>query len=100
MRLLITLYAATFTFGVAAAGDQPTPNPQQKPASSVVAKFDALDRNRDQELSKIEASKDASIAAEFASFDINMNGFITKAEYLAYMHVKSQPPESEPANRR
>jgi hypothetical protein len=95
MKLLITLYAATFTFGVAAAGNQPTQTSQEKPAASVVAKFDALDRNRDQELSKIEASKDAAIAAEFASFDINMNGFITKAEYLAYMQVKSRPPERE-----
>jgi hypothetical protein len=100
MRLLITLYAATFTFGAAAAGDQPTRNPQEKPAASAVAKFDALDRNRDQELSKLEANKDASVFAQFASIDLNMNGFITKAEYTAYMQVKSQPAQREPLNRR
>jgi hypothetical protein len=100
MRLLITLYAATFAFAAAAAGDQPARNPQEKPAESVAAKFDALDRNRDQELSKVEANKDASISAQFASMDVNMNGFITKAEYTAYMQVKSQPAEREPLNNR
>jgi hypothetical protein len=100
MRLLITLYAATFTFGAAAAGDQPTRIPQEKPAAPAVAQFDALDRNGDQELSKIEARKDASISAQFSSMDVNLNGFITKAEYTAYMQVKSQPSEREPLDRR
>jgi hypothetical protein len=100
MRLLITLCAAASSFGVALAGDQPTRNPQEKPAEAAVAKFEALDRNGDQELSKIEANKDASIAAQFSSIDLNLNGFITRAEYTAYMQVKSQPSERAPLNHR
>lgn len=100
MKLLITLSAAALTFGIAAAADQPSRNSQDKPVSSVEAKFKALDRNGDAELSKVEARADGSIAAQFASIDLNTNGFISRAEYVAYEQTKTQPSEREPLDRR
>lgn len=100
MRLLITLSVAALVVGGAAAADQPSRNSQDKPASSVEAKFKALDRNGDEELSKVEARADGSIAAQFVSIDLNTNGFISKAEYVAYEQTKSQPAERGALDRR
>jgi EF hand len=100
MRLLITLSAAALVSSVAAAADQPPRNSQDKPVSSVEAKFKALDRNGDAEISKAEAKADGSIAVQFASIDLNTNGFISKAEYTAYEQTKPQPSERAPLDQR
>jgi hypothetical protein len=99
MKTLNILSVAMLLFGVAALAEQPTRASQDRSMSSAAAKFKALDRNGDGELSKIEAKADSSISAQFASFDINLNGYITRSEYDAYIQSKRQPSGSEPATQ-
>jgi hypothetical protein len=99
MKVLKALSVAMLLFGVAALADQPTRASQDRSMSSAAAKFKALDRNGDGELSKLEARSDSSISAQFASFDLNLNGYITKSEYDAYIRSKTQPSGSEPATQ-
>lgn len=91
MNALKTLSVAMLLFGVGALADQPARDSQDRSMSSDAAKFKTLDRNGDGELSKVEARADSSISAQFASFDINLNGYITKSEYDAYIRSKTQP---------
>jgi hypothetical protein len=99
MNALKALSVAMLLFGVAALAEQPTRDSQEPSMSSAAAKFKALDRNGDGELSKLEARADSSISAQFASFDINLNGYITKSEYEAYIRSKMQPSGNEPSTQ-
>ena len=57
----------------------------QNLSNTVAATFKSLDRNRDNELSKVEAKADDSIWAAFDTVKVNLNGYITKAEYMAHL---------------
>jgi hypothetical protein len=90
MKLLIALSVAT-TFAIAAtAADQPVPADKQ-PASAE-AKVKSRDRDRDGALDKREVKSDASIVAQFSSMDINLDGYITRPEYLAYLERNQTQP--------
>lgn len=81
---IVVMYsAAILLFGTAAADTEPRAG--QKSPSSTEATFKSLDRNRDQSLSKVEAKADKSIWAAFSSADVNLDGYITKSEYMAYL---------------
>lgn len=47
------------------------------------AMFEALDKNADQQLSKIEAAVDIKLSDTFAAADANSDGYLSRAEYLA-----------------
>ena len=53
-----------------------------------VATFDALDRNRDGRLSIDEVRGTIDIEARFNDFDINRDGFITRAELARYVALQ------------
>ena len=52
------------------------------PNSTLTAKvdFEALDSNRDGNLSRAEAGSNAMLAADFNSIDANHDGWVTKRE--------------------
>lgn len=52
---------------------------------SAEQKFEQLDTNRDQAISKTEASNDSSLAATFASVDADGDGQLSKTEYTAHL---------------
>lgn len=89
-----TLVALSVMFAAAAAiADDPS---KMDPEKSAEVKFEALDRNKDQSLSKAEAREDASLVAQFETLDVNADGYISKREYVSQM---AQPPSSkEPYN--
>lgn len=59
-------------------------------------KFDKLDRDDDNRLSKTEARKEDSLATLFASVDQDSDGFISKSEYTAQLSTEQRPPYTEP----
>lgn len=86
MRKLILSTAATFlcfaTLAAATAGDA-------EPAKPGAATFEALDKNADQQLSKIEAAADRTLSASFAAADSNGDGYLSRSEYLARSKPRS-----------
>jgi hypothetical protein len=93
MKALIILVAVMLPLATAAGADQPN---SQKPSTPSTETFKSLDRDRDQSLSKLEAKADPAIAAVFNTADINLDGYISKSEYAAYLQRASEaPPKQE-----
>jgi hypothetical protein len=84
MKALLALSVAVAFATSATAADRPV-NPSDKAAAPAQAKFQSLDRDRDGALNKREAKPDASITAQFDAMDVNLDGYITRAEYMAYL---------------
>ena len=93
MKALIALSVA-MTFAISAmAADRPVAEPANKQPVSAEAAFKSLDRDRDGALNKREVKSDASIVARFDSMDVNLDGYITQSEYLAYLErAREQQP--------
>ncbi|MGH8175797.1 MAG: hypothetical protein ACREV5_06005 [Steroidobacter sp.] len=89
----LTMFFAAMCLSMAAQADDASRD-RNKPAQGTQAHFESLDRNNDRELSKVEAKADPALAARFAKFDVNLNGFITKNEYDAMSQMESQTDES------
>jgi hypothetical protein len=96
---LLILSAAMFLFSAAAAHGQE--RAEQKSPAAAEATFKSLDKNRDQALSKIEAKGDKSISAAFDQADINLDGFVSKSEYMVFLQrsteaTRGHAPPTEP----
>lgn len=92
MKTIVAL-SVVLVAAAAIAEDRPAKNPEAVSEKSAQTKFEALDRNKDAALSKIEARADAAVATQFASMDINADGYISKREYIAKMtQPRSSPP--------
>jgi len=91
MKALIVLSAAMIFAISATAANRPAGNSSDAAAAAAQARFKSIDRDRDGALDKREAKSDASIAAQFNSMDINLDGYITRAEYIAYAERSKQP---------
>jgi hypothetical protein len=92
MKALIIFVAAILPLATAAGGDRPGPDKQ---SASAEATFKSLDRNSDRSISKVEAKADRAVAAAFDTADINLDGYITKAEYVAYVQRTSGAPTTQ-----
>jgi hypothetical protein len=95
---IVIFSAAMLLFSAAAAQGQAQVD-KQRPAANVEALFKALDGNRDRALSKIEAKADSSIWGAFDKADVNLDGYITKPEYQAYLEVSRAPANPESPTR-
>jgi hypothetical protein len=83
MKALTTALAVIgFSTTISAAAQQPSS--AAKPDAGTQARFEALDRNDDRQLSKAEARADASLSARFADMDLNLDGYIAKKGYDAF----------------
>jgi hypothetical protein len=88
--LVILMLLAAFLATAATAAERPAGS-GDKSTKSAEIRFESLDRDRDRALDKREAKADASVAAQFDSFDINLDGYISRAEYLAYLQLRRAP---------
>ena len=80
-RLAPAMIAALLTMSAAAADDKARKvDPAEKNAS---APFESLDKNADQQISKVEAAGDKMLSDNFAIADANGDGYVSKSEYLA-----------------
>jgi Ca2+-binding EF-hand superfamily protein len=52
-------------------------------AAATQARFEALDRNADQRISKSEAASDKDLAGRFAAVDSDTDGYLTQLEFVA-----------------
>jgi hypothetical protein len=95
---IVIFSAAMLLFSAAAAQGQ-TPVDKQRFPANIEAIFKALDRNRDRGISKIEAKADSSILGAFDKADVNLDGYITKPEYQAYLEVSRAPANPESPTR-
>lgn len=77
MRAIITTALIIFSTAVAA---QPTGD---SPSGLARADFVALDKNVDRFLTRHEANGDREIAKRFALFDVDNDGKLSEAEYVA-----------------
>ena len=95
---IIIIFSASISL-IGAAADDDQSRPDQKSASSAEATLKSLDRNHDRAPSKIEAKANSTIAADFATADVNLDGYISKPEYVAFVQRSTAPPATrEPTN--
>jgi hypothetical protein len=95
----LTVALAVAGLSTAAFAEDPLPrNPAGRAVEDAQARFESLDRNKDRQLSKMEASADASLRTRFASADANGDGYLTELEYAAGVS-KQDPTRPEPIER-
>ena len=91
--------AALLHIGIAAA-QSPQPEQGAKPTHPTHpategkqqgASFDALDKDGDGRISKVEAQADMKVSQQFSMYDKNGNGFIEKDEVMS---STNSPPET------
>ena len=94
MKALIALFAAALC--TTAVADDQTSKQGHKSMQSADAKFDKLDRNDDEQLSRTEAQQEDSLSAQFASVDQDADGFVSKTEFTAQLdRSETSEPRSE-----
>lgn len=95
MKISTTLAVALLSSAAMAQSEGPAQD-QDLATGNVQTTFESLDRNKDQRLSKTEASADDGLSSQFAALDANADGYINKGEY---MHVRqpSMPAPDETA---
>ena len=90
MKALIAFSAAALCM-TSVADDQSKKDKAKDEHSmhSVEEKFDALDRNDDKQLSATEVRAESKLSSQFASLDLNTDGFVSKEEFVSKMDNKS-----------
>ena len=94
-RLVIAgAVAALLPLAGAFAQSPPAQTDPAEPAQKG-ATFESLDTNSDGRISKTEASVNANVTAQFASYDKNGNGYFERDEVGA----ANPPPAADPAKQ-
>lgn len=93
MKSFFAIVAALTLANAAVAGDEYAKDKDHS-MKDADTKFQKLDRDKDAQLSKSEASKDETLAAEFASVDQDSDGFVSKKEFTARLDTKSSTKSS------
>lgn len=108
-RLIVAGTAATLLpLAVAFAQSPPSPNPSQPPTTTEPSQgspdqnapsqgqgttFESLDADSDGKISKAEAKANSTVNAQFASYDLNGDGFIERAEVNQANNSQSEAPK-------
>lgn len=90
---ILFLGTAAALLPIAGAFAQSATPSQAEPPAQQGATFESLDADSDGRISKTEASVNANVTAQFASYDKNGNGFIERDEVGA----TNAPPSKDPA---
>jgi len=95
MKLSILLLASAAT-SFAFAAEPPTRS-FDRPLTKEEARFRALDRNNDRQLSEAEFRVDATSTTEFATLDTNQDGSLSMSEFVSRRipPAKTPPPKEE-----
>ena len=92
-KLFLAGAAATLLPLAAAFAQSPPSAPAEQPAAqSQGSTFESLDKDSDGRISKTEADGNATVKAQFASYDLNGDGFIERAEVQKANGAKSESP--------
>jgi Ca2+-binding EF-hand superfamily protein len=75
----VAVSAILLSTGASAGDDEGA----QQATTAMVAAFEALDRNGDQQISRTEAAGEKLLSDSFATVDANGDGYVSKAEYMA-----------------
>jgi hypothetical protein len=67
-----------------------------RPLTKEEARFRALDRNNDRQLSPEEFRVDATTTTEFTTLDVNHDGFLTMSEFISRPIPPAKTPEPKP----
>jgi hypothetical protein len=94
LTVAVALVAAGFSTPAFADGPVAR-NPTERPDGGVRARFESLDRNKDQQLSKVEARADPALAARFGAVDANGDGYLTEVEFAGSLRNSSHPEPIE-----
>ena len=76
--VIATCAASVFAAWAATADDLPV-----RSTADVAVVFKALDRNRDQKISRSEASVKGSVSKRFDGIDSNGDGYLSRQEFAA-----------------
>lgn len=90
----IVLLALAAAAGVSVAHASEQDDYNQRAAARDTALFDALDRNRDGNVTRDEAHGDLDFFPRFDDMDINRDGVVTRAElerYIAQRYGVNRP---------
>jgi Ca2+-binding EF-hand superfamily protein len=88
------LIVAAALLPLAALAQTPTTQPSEPPAPQQQGTtFESLDADSDGRISKSEAESNAHVKSQFASYDLNGDGFIERAEVSNANKAKSGPQQ-------
>jgi Ca2+-binding EF-hand superfamily protein len=76
--IVIATCATSLATSVATADDLPV-----RSTADVAVVFQALDRNKDQKISRSEASVKGSVSKRFDGIDSNGDGYLSRREFAA-----------------
>ena len=93
-KLFLAGAAATLLPLAAAFAQSPPSTPsEQAAAQGQGSTFESLDQDSDGRISKSEAESNAHVTSQFASYDLNGDGFIERAEVSNANKAKSGPQQ-------
>ena len=87
----VASFAAAMAFGAEPAGRS-----LDRPLTKEEARFRALDRDNDRQLSETEFRADATSNTEFASLDTNHDGWLSMSEFVS----RPIPPAPTPTPKQ
>jgi len=92
--LSIMLTASIVSIGVLGvlAAEAPPSRNLDRPLTKEEARFRALDRNNDRQLSEEEFHVDATTTTEFTTLDVNHDGVLSMSEFVS----RPIPPATTP----
>jgi hypothetical protein len=91
IELSVLVGASIASIGVLAEEAPPSRN-FDRPLTKEEARFRALDRNNDRQLSEAEFRVDATTTTEFTTLDINHDGALSMSEFVS----RPIPPATTP----
>jgi Ca2+-binding EF-hand superfamily protein len=87
------LLVAAALLPLAALAQSPSTPPSDPPAQQQGSTFESLDADSDGRISKSEAESNTHVKSQFASYDLNGDGFIERKEVADANAAKSGPQQ-------
>jgi hypothetical protein len=95
IKVSVLLTASIVSSGALAEEAPPARN-FDRPLTKEEARFRALDRNNDRQLSEEEFRADATTTTEFTTLDVNHDGVLSMSEFVSRPIPPATTPEPKP----